>query len=84
MSHRLQNILLQNILAVLVVGAVVVLLTASILYLLLGRLGDDAGAAWAGRIAVVAAGVTLVTLATAWLAEPDAVRTPAGDGDRMP
>lgn len=60
---------LLTVLTGIIAGAVTVLLTAVVLYVLLGRLGDDVGTAWAGRIAVVATGVTVVALAAAFLGD---------------
>jgi hypothetical protein len=43
--------------------ALTAFLTAGVLYLLLLRIGDPAGARWAGRVALTAATATVVTTA---------------------
>ena len=64
MPHRLRNLL-----AGLVTGSVTVLMTACALFVFLGRLGDDTGVAWAGRIVIVATIVTVLALAAAFLGD---------------
>ena len=49
-----------------------VFLTAAVIFLLLFRLGDVAGARWAGWFAVLSAGATVVSIAIFCLLSPPA------------